>query len=230
MIRNTSESVFDVGFPKVYRGIGNEFRETSQARLMIRLRDKYDIQSVMNCPYDHATDPSIDNKMFPQWSASKQFPSQGFWDLVWNFGFVQRDPLIIEKMVKLGRYILVFTPNCTNFGMLTHKLYHKIRGDVCNHPERGSHSLMNLRGLTHFFQRENLHILESGYVDCPPWPDTVVTLTELFGGSSRKVMRVPFDERLLLFERLTMKVPLVMAHHCWVLGKPSKKVSEGGGY
>ena len=213
-----SESVFDVDFPTVYLGIGNEFREISQARLMIRLRNKYDVQSVLNCPYDHATNPSLDNRMFFQWSASKQFPNQGFWDLVWNFGFVQRDPLIIRRMIKLGRYILLFVPNNNNFGMLFHELYHKVQGDVCNHPERGTPSLMNLRGLNLFLQREGIRVLESGYVDCPPWPDTVVTLAELFGGSSRKVMRVPFDQRLLQFEKLTMNFSRVMAHHCWAFG------------
>lgn len=198
-------------------GLGNAFREISQERLMIRLRDKYNIKSVLNCPYDQATDPNIDNKMFPRWTASKRFPPSGKYDLVWNFGFVQRNTSMIWRMVALGRMILMFTPNYSNCGMMIHKLNHMIRGSICNHPERGFSELMTINGLSRFIHEEGYRILETGYVDCPPWPDTVSTLTELFGSSNRSVMNIPFTERLLIFEKLTMKIPMVMAHHCWIL-------------
>mgnify|MGYP001134822838 CR=1 FL=1 len=105
--------------------------------------------------------------------------------------------------------------------MIFHRLYHLVYGGECTHPERGDPSLMNLRGLTRFCKESGVTVLEKGYIDAPPWPDTVVTLKELFGSKTRQMTRVPFSEKMLFFEKATMKMARIFAHHIYVFGRAS---------
>ena len=77
---------------------------------------------------------------------------------------------------------------------------------------------MSLKGLEAIFVEAEVKVLEAGYVDAPLWFDTVVTLTELAGSSSRRPLRIPFTSNLLSVERLTLPFGKVMAHHVYVFG------------
>ncbi len=205
----------------VYRGIGNEFRELSQAKLFRRLHKLYRFKRVLQAPYDYATDPEVDNKMFPNFKADVSLDrySKSSFDLVWNFGFLQRFPQMVHDMARVSqRYILAFVPNGLNPGQIFHRIYHATYGSPCNHPEGGESAFMSLKGLEAIFQEAKIEVLEEGYIDAPLWFDTVVTLTEMAGSSSRKSLRVPFTHHLLSVEKLTMRFSKVMAHHVYAFG------------
>jgi len=203
----------------VYRGIGNEFRELSQAKLLCRLHKLYKFRTVLQAPYDHATDPEVDNKMFPTYEANTGLEgyAKGSFDLVWNFGFLQRMPHLIHRMVYVSRrFVLAFVPNALNPGTIFHRVYHAVHASPCDHPERGYPMFMNLRGLQATFQEARVKVLEAGFIDIPIWFDTVVTLAELVGSSSRRPLRLPFTQHLLSVEKLTMPFGKIMAHHVYV--------------
>lgn len=205
----------------VYRGIGNEFRELSQAKLLCRLHELYHFKTVLQAPFDHATDPEVDNRMFPSYVADtslEEYQENSF-DLVWNFGFLQRHPSTIHDMARVSRrYVLAFVPNGLNPGVIFHRIYHATHSAPCDHPEGGEPAFMNLKGLQAIFQEGKIKVLEAGYIDAPIWFDTVVTLVELAGSSSRRPLRIPFTHHLLAIEKITMQFSRVMAHHAYSFG------------
>lgn len=207
---------------KPYHGIGDIYRCYSQYRLMKLLEKTYKFQSVVEVPYDHSTmgvDHNIFRCMHSSFRDFNKLKGKPY-DLVFNFSFLQRDPSIIFEMKKVSRrYILVFVPNGFNPGMIFHNLYHRIYAAPCNHPEQGDPKLMTLDGLRTSFHGAGIKVLEMGYIDVPPWPDTVVTLTELLGSSSRKCMKLPFPKPLLYFEKLGRKLGKFLAHHLYVFGE-----------
>jgi hypothetical protein len=216
----------------MYRGIGNEFRELSQLQLMRRLRDQYSIRSVLNAPFDHSTDPNVDNQPFCNWVAwqflSQTLGSTSSFDLVWNFDFVQRFPSLLSVMRELTRrYVLAFVPNRYNGGALIHALYHRIHGNTCYHPESGDPALMNRRGLEWLFRFSGMRIVESGWIDSPPWPDYTQPLAKFLTtpevGRPESIYegtpRLPLPRPLLSFERIAKPLRFTLAHHCYCLGE-----------
>lgn len=209
-----------------FMGIGNSFRQISQAFIMKRWELKYGIKSAIEVPYDQAT-MGIDGVIF-NFKAYAKRSFEGLkpnsYDLVWNFGFLQRHPSLIYDMIRISRhYVAAFVPNSLNSGAIVHSLYHKIYKKPCLHPERGCTALMNLRGLIKLFEDVDLRIIESGYIDIPPWPDTVVTIKELLGYERRNTMKIPFlnfKKLLALMSIEKILVPkFIFAHHSYVLGE-----------
>lgn len=216
----------------MYRGVGNRWRELSQLKLMTRLRDEYGIRSVLNAPYDHATDPEIDNQPFSRVTALHFLPYPhygiGRSDLVWNFDFVQRQPSLLEGMIALShKYVLAFVPNRYNGGQVIHALYHRLHGNACVHPEGGDPSLMTRIGIATLFRAYGLKVLECSGVDSAPWFDWVQPLGQFFttprtehpetiyGGTPH----LPVPKQLLAFEDLIKPLDLIWAHHCYCLGE-----------
>lgn len=218
-----------------FNGIGNLFRQYSQYALMQNWEDKYQFKSALEVPFDHATD-GIDGNVFSMphtvildadelstrdiLNCMKKKEAESY-HLVWNFGFLQREPLLISEMARISQqYVAAFTPNYTNPGTIAHKLYHSVHGDECIHPESGDKTFMCIEGLKSHFKNAGLKILDAGYVDIPPFPDTVVTVKEFFFGSTtRGVMKIPVNvKKLLPFEHIGYPRKIV-AHHCYVLGE-----------
>lgn len=101
------------------------------------------------------------------------------YDLVWNFALMNTNPEVIEKMKeKTNKYVLFFTPNIWNYGTPFHIVYHLISRTKCTHAERGSVKLRQLSGLKKFAKKNGLKVLETGYIDMPPWPDTAFGIRE----------------------------------------------------
>jgi hypothetical protein len=205
-----------------YRGIGDSFRRCSQYILMKNWEWKYKFTSALESPYDESTggvDGGILNCPYTASTDITKVPSKTF-DFVWNFGFIQRQPSLIFEMKRVARrYIAAFVPNCLNPGMLIHKLYHWIYEKKCTHPERGDPRLMRLTGLLRWFEYAGFDILESGYIDIPPWPATVVTIKQFFGRKSWEPIDLKVDIRpLLAFEKIAWPKS-VLAHHLYVLGR-----------
>jgi len=208
-----------------FMGIGNSYRQISQYRLLKKWEQQYSIKSALEAPYDQAT-LGVDGLIF-SFKARKaidlaNIPDNNY-DLVWNFGFVQRKPRLIYEMKRVSkRYIATFVPNVYNPGTLYHKFYHKMYERHCHHPERGHPTLMTLKGLHKLFEEANLRLLESGYIDIPLWPDTVVTLRELLGSKKREIIYIKPPIRLLYILENLEKIlypKIILAHHCYVLGE-----------
>jgi hypothetical protein len=208
-----------------FMGIGNSYRQISQYRLLKKWEEQYSIKSALEAPYDEAT-LGVDGLIF-SFKAEKAKDltniSSNAYDLVWNFGFIQRNPKLIYEMKRVSRrYVAVFVPNIYNPGALFHKLYHKIFKTPCYHPERGYPALMTLKGLQKLFEEADLKPLESGYIDIPLWPDTVVTLKELLGAKKREVIYVKPPIKLLytlLSIEQILYPKIILAHHCYMLGE-----------
>lgn len=205
-----------------FKGIGNLFRQYSQYQLMKKWEVKYQFHSALEAPYDDATD-GIDGSILlcshDACTALDGIPAESY-DFVWNFGFLQRKPSLIWKMKKISRrYVAAFVPNYLNPGTIIHMLYHLIYGGPCTHPERGDKRLMSVQSLIWLFKYAGLEILESGYIDLPPWPDTIVTIKQLFGVKERSVLKIPIDVgQLLPFERIAFP-KRIAAHHCYIFGE-----------
>lgn len=78
---------------------------------------------------------------------------------------------------------------------------------------------MSLSGLNSLLRIADIEVLESGYVDVPIWFDTVVSLAEVAGSSSKKPLQIRFPAWLLSVEQLTMPFGKIMAHYVYSLGK-----------
>jgi len=204
-------------------GVGNLYRKMSQYPMMRRWEKLYEIKSGLQAPYDPYIndDPNIFS-FECDFSDSLDGFSEGSYDLVFNFGFVQRDPRLIHEMRRLSRrYVAAFVPNVYNFGHgFIHPFYHKMTRSVCNHIDRGDKTLMTLHGLESLFEKARLTIVEKGFVDVPPWLDTVVHLSELFGSSGPKPLRLPLPKALVHVEKLWPHwFKKVQAHHVYALAK-----------
>jgi hypothetical protein len=213
------------GLQSLYKGIGDLFRELSQERLMRRLNKLYRFKNVLQAPYERFTDPEVDNKVFTTFTTDTSLEnySDNSFDLVWNFGLLQRSPEILYDMLRVSRrYVLLFVPNGINPGHLIHRIYHIVRDEPCKHLERGNPELMTMNGVTNLLHSARVKVIEKGYIDAPLWPDTVVPLAELFGSTHQSTtgsLRLPFSKKMLYVEKLTLHFGKVLAHHIYVFGK-----------
>ena len=208
---------------RTFNGIGNLFRQYSQYQLMQTWEKKYQFNTALEFPFDRATDGIDGNCLSCEHVAIEDYKVVDTKaEFVWNFGFLQRQPELLEKMkASSTKYVAAFVPNFFNPGTIVHLIYHKVYKDSnpCNHPERGNWKLMNLSGLRKMFEQSGFKILELGYVDIPPFPDTVVTIKEFFGSKSRDVLKVPGDmKKLLWFEKVAYP-KFIFAHHCYIFAE-----------
>jgi len=184
---------------------------------------RYKIESALQAPYDPYIDDDLYIFSFPcTFSQSLQEFDEGRYDLVFNFGYVQLYPNLIYEMRRVSRrYVASFVPNLYNFGhTFVHPFYHKIANSVCNHRDRGEKTLMILEGLKNLFEHAELTMVEEGYVDIPPWFDTVVHLTELLGFSKPEPLKLPMPRQLVYLERLWPHwFKRIHAHHTYVLAE-----------
>lgn len=115
---------------------------------------------------------------------SSGLPSRGV-DLVWNFGVLQQqsrpEDLMAEMVRVTNRYVLAMIPNTQNLGTIIHHAYHGITRQPCGHAERGHREWMVLEALEQKFKGHGLTVLESGYLDTPPWPDIGASIREWTG-------------------------------------------------
>lgn len=182
-------------------GFGGVYERISLGRFLNKLSNNLPIKSVLEYGipfskgYDNMifiknninvtiVDPEI-KKIKEEWpfDIKPKFESmdlKGKFDLVWNFALLNTNPEVISKMIDMSnRYVLFFTPNILNYGTPFHIFYHLISETKCKHAERGSVKLRTLNGLKSFARKNNLRVLETGYVDMPPWPDTAFGIREV---------------------------------------------------
>lgn len=102
-----------------------------------------------------------------------EIPSSSY-DFVWNFAFIPtcEDPdALIEEMKRISkRYVAVFSVNAGNIGFPIHRLVHKKTGIPWSH---GDIRYNNRHFIKKMLKEHGLKIVETGFVDCPVWPDSL---------------------------------------------------------
>lgn len=95
-------------------------------------------------------------------------------DFVWNFAFISAcsDPdALIEEMKRISsKYVAVFSVNAGNIGFPIHRIVHKRTGIPWTH---GDIRYNNRHFLRKKLSKHGLKIVETGFADCPVWPDSL---------------------------------------------------------
>jgi len=99
--------------------------------------------------------------------------ADGF-DLVWNFmqlaQFPDR-PGMLREMIRLSRRLVLFVGvNRFNPGFLSHRTAHRVFDVPWTH---GDPAFMSPFHVRRFFRDHGLRVLETGFVDMPPYPDSL---------------------------------------------------------
>jgi hypothetical protein len=106
-------------------------------------------------------------------SARFPFEDESF-DLAWNFNVMTRhldaSGLLSELKRVSRKFVLIFVPNRHNYGFGLHRYHHRISDQAWDH---GKIELMEHEPWQEMFQKQDLRVVETGYVDCPWWPDIV---------------------------------------------------------
>lgn len=102
-----------------------------------------------------------------------EIPSSSY-DFVWNFAFIPscEDPdALIEEMKRISKkYVAVFSVNAGNIGFPIHRMVHKRTGIPWSH---GDIRYNNRHFIKKTLKEHKLQIVETGFVDCPVWPDSL---------------------------------------------------------
>ena len=184
-----------------HEGLGSLYERVVLSRFLRDLAVRHGYTTVLeySCPitkgYDNITfleegiqvtiaDEQIDRiqgawqfSQRPQFSSLSTAPSA---DLVWNFAQIQVHEEMIGSMKRFSKkHMLIFVPNFLNIGTPAHLSYHFLTRTSCRHAERGSVPIRTRTGLLRFLRSQNVHVIESGYIDAPPLPDIGFSIREL---------------------------------------------------
>lgn len=95
-------------------------------------------------------------------------------DFVWNFAYlpVEDDKeKLIEEMRRISKkYVAFFSVNRRNVGFHVHRILHKIKNIPWTH---GDVYYNKRRNIVSFMRKHGFRIVETGFVDCPIWPDSL---------------------------------------------------------
>jgi hypothetical protein len=95
-------------------------------------------------------------------------------DLVWNFAYLSicdEQDLLFEEMKRISKkYIAIFSVNAGNIGFPVHRLLHKINRVPWTH---GAIKYNSMRNVESYFSEHGVKVIEKGFVDTPPWPDSL---------------------------------------------------------
>lgn len=96
------------------------------------------------------------------------------YDFVWNFAYIptcEEPDALIEEMKRISKkYIAVFSVNAGNIGFPIHRMVHKKTGIPWTH---GDIRYNNRHFIKKKLEEHGLKIVETGFVDCPVWPDSL---------------------------------------------------------
>nr|MDO8100865.1 DUF362 domain-containing protein [Candidatus Njordarchaeota archaeon] len=140
-------------------------------------------QDILNMAEKYWRRRGIKNAEFRNGSIRNLPFESGTFDLVWNFAVVPKmiDPMkALKEMSRVSRnLVLVFSNNSLNFGFPFHQLYHRRTRSEWNHGYIGWMLTSNVRRV---MSEAGLKIIESGYVDVPPWPDLDIPIGQVLKG------------------------------------------------
>ena len=160
------------------------------------------------------------------------------YDLVWNFHHLAKHPekeALLAEMIRLSRkYILYVSVNRFNPGFFSHRWVHQIFRIPWNH---GNIAYMNLFHVRRQFERGGLKVVKTGFVDMPPFPDSMGIRDLKLHRKEMDLNKADWDSRtvawmkrgaypvriklLYLFERLPLPFPmkLLVSHLFYVLAE-----------
>ena len=102
-----------------------------------------------------------------------RLPDRGF-DLVWNFmqlAQFEDKPAMLREMTRLSRrFVLFMGVNRFNPGFLSHRTVHRVFDVPWTH---GDPAFMSPFHVRRFFKQHGLEPVEVGFVDMPPYPDSL---------------------------------------------------------
>jgi hypothetical protein len=167
-------------------------------------------------------------------------------DLVWDFMYLAQYPdreKLLDEMARVSkRYVLFIAVNRWNPGFFSHRTVHKVSGVPWTH---GEVRYMNPFWVRRHFREHGLELVETGCVDCPPYPDSLgfrdmrlhrmnVDLHEIDWDSRpvwwMKEGKWPLKIKLLyLAEQLPLpwRIKLIYAHLFYVLARKPGADTEG---
>ncbi len=100
-------------------------------------------------------------------------PSSSY-DFVWNFAYIPACPApdaLIDEMKRISKkYIAIFSVNSGNIGFPIHRMVHKKTKIPWTH---GDIRYNNRHFIKKKMQEHGLKVVETGFVDCPIWPDSL---------------------------------------------------------
>ncbi|GAB4167833.1 MAG: hypothetical protein Kow00108_00510 [Calditrichia bacterium] len=116
--------------------------------------------------------------------ANLPYQSNSF-DLVWNFAslwFVPKPVELIKELMRVNSNILLISlPNRKNIGYQLRKLVFN------NHYKMfANNPLISFNEVCGLLRQNNYKIIETGYFDCPPWPDFPIQKEKLLPFIFRK--------------------------------------------
>lgn len=95
-------------------------------------------------------------------------------DFVWNFAFIptcENPDDFIDEMIRVSKkYVAIFSVNAGNIGFPIHRMVHKKTGIEWTH---GDIRYNNRHFIKKKLQEHGLKVVETGFVDCPVWPDSL---------------------------------------------------------
>lgn len=96
------------------------------------------------------------------------------YDFVWNFAYMpicNNPDAMIEEMKRTSKkYVAVFSANSGNIGFPIHRMVHKKTGIPWTH---GDIRYNNRHFIRKKLEEHELKVIETGFVDCPVWPDSL---------------------------------------------------------
>jgi|RhiMetdeSRZDD1v2_1073273.scaffolds.fasta_scaffold194779_2 hypothetical protein len=185
-----------------HEGLGSLYERVVLSRFMRNLAVRHGYRSVLeySCPVtkgydnlaflDHGVEVTLADEHIERLEGAWRFKERRpvfstlgnapKADLVWNFAQIQMNDELLGPMTALSKqHVLVFVPNFLNIGTPAHLSYHLLTRTPCRHAERGSVPIRTRTGLLRFLRSQNIHIIESGYIDAPPLPDIGFSIREL---------------------------------------------------
>lgn len=127
-------------------------------------------------------------------------------DLVISTEVIQNNISLISSLKKLARKIIIFVPNKKCYA----------------HPKLSHLNSLSLKELKYFGKNEGLKIIDSGYIDCPPWPAGVELEKE-------KNLKNPYykDPIFILFIKIILfKITPFLVHFDNIYPPPIKELNS----
>jgi len=136
-------------------------------------------------------------KIFPILTPKlSNFKSKKKFDLILSTEVIQNDPSLVHLIKNFGKYIIIFIPNKKCYA----------------HPKFSNLNSLSLRELKEIGTREGLKMVDSGYVDCPPWPAGAELEKE--EELKSKNYKTPFTI-ILVKKILTKVIPILYLFDCF---------------
>ena len=204
-----------------YYGMGELYRMFSLIIFIDKLKKKFGVKTIAEYPEEEVS------RDFPKLLWKQLSNPHGEYDLVFTWNFRDETLKLIDQLKALSKkYVLLFGINKLNFGFLIHSFYHWRTKTPCNHPEDIKGKFNNPESLKKALEEKGVRVIETGFIDKPPWFDTIIGVKSILVGKEEekpleeRYVKIPnavgICKRLLSLERILPGK--VFGHHSYALG------------